>query len=124
MSLTVTVNEKEPGVFVVSPVGSIDSSSYMVLEEKVDMLLGILPKVIIFDMEGVVFMSSAGVRVALKTKKALKQGGCAFILVNLQPQIKRVFDIINALPPQEIFASAEELDSYLAVIQGKQREKK
>ncbi|MGD2270109.1 MAG: hypothetical protein PVI06_06895 [Desulfobacterales bacterium] len=39
--------------------------------------------------------------------------------MNLQPQIKKVFDIINALPSMQIFASIEELDEYLDAIQKK-----
>jgi hypothetical protein len=39
--------------------------------------------------------------------------------MNLQPQIKKVFDIINALPSMQIFASIEELDEYLDAMQKK-----
>jgi hypothetical protein len=37
--------------------------------------------------------------------------------MNLQPQIKKVFDIVNALPSMKIFASVDELDDYLDAIQ-------
>lgn len=51
MSLTVTLNEKTTGVFAVHPVGSIDTSTYTILENKVDTILQGAPKVIVFDME-------------------------------------------------------------------------
>ena len=34
-------------------------------------------------------------------------------MVNLQPQIKKVFDIVKALPDQQIFSSLEEMDGIL-----------
>jgi hypothetical protein len=37
--------------------------------------------------------------------------------MDLQPQIKKVFDIIGAPPSVQIFASIAELDEYLDVMQ-------
>ena len=39
--------------------------------------------------------------------------------MNLQPQIKKVFEIINAIPSMKIFTSMEELDEYLDIMQKK-----
>ena len=124
MSLTVTITEKKPEIFIVSPVGSIDSITYTILEKEVESVLDLSPKAIIFDMKGVTYMSSMGVRVILKTKKTLKRNEGKLIVVNPQPQIKKVFDVINAFPPQQVFASVEELDSYLDEIQGEDIEER
>jgi len=35
----------------------------------------------------------------------------------LQPQIQKVFDIIKALPSQQVFSTMRELDDYLDRIQ-------
>ena len=43
-------------------------------------------------------------------------------LTNLQPQIRKVFDIIHALPSLNVFESVDELDRYLASIQCKVRD--
>ena len=40
----------------------------------------------------------------------------------LRPQIKKVFDIMNALPSMNVFASEEEADSYLAEMQKRKQE--
>jgi anti-anti-sigma factor len=117
MTLTVTSREKTPGVFILSPVGTIDINTYEILEKQADQILQTSPKVIVFDMQRVEYISSAGIRVVLKTKKALKKQEGKLVLVNLQPQIKKVFEIVNALPSQEIFSSIEELDRYLDHIQ-------
>jgi len=124
MPLEVSSKEKEQGVFVVYPVGSIDSNTYRILQDHLDsMLSDSCPNIIIFDMEGVNFISSAGIRVILKVRKSLKGKGGKLLMTNLRPQIKVVFDIIRALPPERIFASIEELDDYLAHMQRQALEK-
>jgi anti-anti-sigma factor len=118
MSLTVTSTEKQAGVFVVSAFGSLDTNTHQALENKMDRLIqGGAARVITLDMGGIEYISSMGVRVVLKTKKDLQRRGGAFLLVNLQRQVKRVFEIINALPSLQIFSSLEELDDYLAEMQ-------
>lgn len=118
MPLEISSREKEQGVLVVSPVGSIDSNTYKILQSHLDSILSeSCPEVIVFDMDGVNFISSMGIRVILKTRKWLKQKGGKVLMANLRPQIKVVFDIIRALPPERIFASIEELDDYLGHMQ-------
>lgn len=117
MKLNVIVAEKEGGVFTIAPVGPIDSNTYAVLNEKVNSVLAKSPKVIIFDMAGVTYISSAGISVILRAKKGLKQSSGMLTIVNLRPKVKRVFDIIKALPDQQVFASVEEMDAYLDKIQ-------
>ncbi|MCP4403739.1 MAG: STAS domain-containing protein [bacterium] len=112
-----TSYEKMFGVFIVSPVGSIDITTYPILEKKVDRLLQTSPATLVFDMKEVEYVSSAGVRVVLKAQKALKKREGKLVLMNLQPHVKKVFEIINALPSQQIFSSIEELDRYLGRIQ-------
>ena len=122
MSLAVTVKEQRVGVFVISPVGSIDSDTYSILEDRADLILESSPSEIVFDMKSVDYMSSAGIRVILKAKKALKKNEGNVILVHLQPQVKKVLDIIKALPTMTVFTSIEELDDYLDKMQRKVKE--
>lgn len=119
MSLKVSSREKEQGVFVLTPDGSLDSNTYTILEKKVDMILEGSPRVIIFDMENLNYISSMGVRVIVKTRKALKKYDGNLAMVNLQPQIEKVFEIIKALPSEQVFTSTEELDRYLDSMQKK-----
>jgi len=120
MSLKVMVLKKEEGVFVISPIGSVDSDTYLVLEKETEAVLAKHPKVVIFDMRGVNYISSSGLGVVFKTKKALKQDQGKLYLVNLTPPVKKVFDVVNALPEQDVFASVEELDNYLDKIQNEE----
>lgn len=117
MSLKVNSAETRPGVFTVSPIGTLDANTYMVLEKTVDAILKQLPDVIIFDLEFLDYINSMGVRVLLKTKKALEKNDAKIIFMRLQPQIRKVFNILNALPTLQVFASIQEMDEYLDAMQ-------
>jgi len=65
------------------------------------------------------YISSMGLRVILKTEKNLKQKGGNVVLTNLQPQIEKVFEIVNTLPSFTIFKDASEMDAYLDKMQKK-----
>jgi len=63
------------------------------------------------------YISSSGIRVFVIARKALHGRGGKLLLINAQPQIKKVFEIINALPSLAIFKDVEELDNYLTSMQ-------
>jgi anti-anti-sigma factor len=117
MALKVNTAVKRPGIFVVAPIGSIDAAGHAVFQERVDSVLNQNPDVIVFDMEYADYINSMGIRVLVKTKKAMKKSGGKIMFINLQPQIKKVFEILNALPSLNVFASIQELDSYLDAMQ-------
>ena len=117
MALKVNSGETRPGVYTVSPIGSLDGNTYKILETTVDAVLKEMPDVIIFDLEFLDYINSMGVRVLLKTKKALEKNNGKIMFAHLQPQIRKVFDILNALPTLKVFASIEELDQYLDTMQ-------
>ena len=121
MSLKVKSTSTRPGVIIVSPIGSINAGTYRILEAKIDEILESPPDVIIFDMEFADYISSTGIRVLLKTKKAMKEASGRMVFINLQPQIQKVFDILKAIPSLKVFASIQELDQYLDVMQKKVR---
>ncbi len=120
MQLKINVVEKTPGLFIFKPAGSIDSVTSEMLEQRVNFILNQSPRCIVFDMGEADYMSSAGVRVVFKVQKEMKKKGGLFSVTNLQPQIKKVFEIINALPSLQVFESIEELDKYLDVMQKKE----
>jgi anti-anti-sigma factor len=70
-------------------------------------------------MKDVEYVSSAGVRVILKARKVLKKQNGQALLMHLQPQVKKVFEIIKALPTTQVFTSVAELDRYLDQMQKK-----
>ncbi len=114
-----TENGKGTGLYVVSAEGSLDTITYPILEEEVDTILDASPSWMVFDLEKLDYISSMGVRVIAKAKKFLKKSEGTVTLLNPQPQIRKVFEIIKALPPEHIFESIEEMDRYLDNIQKK-----
>lgn len=119
MPLKVTVAQKGEAMFVIAPTGSIDSSTHTILGAEVDAVLKKSVKLIVFDMKAVSFVSSAGVSVVLLAEKTLRARGGEVLMVSLQPQIKKVFEIVHALPSQQIFTGVDEMDAYLASVQRK-----
>jgi anti-sigma B factor antagonist len=117
MALTVGSKEEKVGVFRVSPAGSLDTNTYTILEKKIASLTEVKPKAIIFDFQDLEYISSAGIRVIMKTKKAMKKSGGTTAFLNMQAPIQKVFDIINLLPSMNVFASVQELDAYLDKMQ-------
>jgi anti-sigma B factor antagonist len=113
MDLTVASRQKMDGVYILSPAGRLDTGTYRALEERVEVVLRETPHTLVFDMHMLDYVSSMGVRVIAKAQKDMKPYHGKVVLLNLQPQIQKVFDIIQALPPQQIFSSMAELDDYL-----------
>jgi len=119
MALTVEIVEKPKGVMTVSLNGVLDTSTYQELSKKLEGVLMPDAKVLIFNMEKLEYISSMGISVILKARKYIEGHGESFIMVNLQPQIQAVFDIVNALPSTQIFRNLQEADAYLNAMQRK-----
>lgn len=117
MSLSVNRSVKSPGILILAVGGSLDANTSSQLEKEVNDVLKGSAKGLVFDFELLEFISSAGLRVVMKAQKELKAKSGAMMMINLQPQIQKVFDIIKALPDATVFSSVEELDDYLAEMQ-------
>ncbi len=99
--------------------GSLDTATAPELEKQLNAELDDQVKDLIFDLAKLTFISSAGLRVFAATRKFLQQRGEQVSFVNLQPQIKEVFEIVKALPGVSVFGSTAEFDTYLAARQQK-----
>ena len=113
MHFEVSSERKRPGVYIVKPVGNLDSNNYPLFEEKVMPILVPSTKALIFDMSGLEYISSAGVRVVIRTKKAMTEFGRYFMITDLKPKIRNIFDILNALPDMHIFNTLEAAGQFL-----------
>lgn len=120
MTFEVKWQEREGGMVVVQPLGRLDSNTYTQLEEALDLLVKPSTRVLVFDMRGLQYITSAGLRVLFKAAKAVEEYGGTYLMSNLQPQIQKVFDIIKALPSMQIFKDIEEVDAYLDAMQQKE----
>ena len=116
MSLSIDMHQQQAAMVTFDLEGSLDTSTYRILERRLDTALEEDAALIVFDMKGVDYMSSAGVRVILKARKAVKKRNGHVFLLNLQPQIKKVLAFISQLSSLEAYP-VEELDMYLDQIQ-------
>ncbi len=123
MDLVITIIKRQEGEYIVGLSGSLDSQTYTQLEDKLKVVLVSSTKVLIMNMSDLSYISSMGISTLLRAKKSIEQQGGAFIMINLQPQIKLAFDIIKALGDMQVFQSIAEADAYLSAMERKEIEK-
>jgi anti-anti-sigma factor len=76
-------------------------------------------RTLVLDLADLAYISSAGLRSIFKARKALTARNGKVLVVNPQPQIQKVFDVVKAVPMSEIFISVAEVDAYLDAMQRK-----
>jgi anti-sigma B factor antagonist len=94
--------------------GSLDTATAPELERQLAPILETQVTDLVFDLEGLKFISSAGLRVFASSRKRLHERGGQVSFVHLQSQIREVFEIIKALPGLAVFKDMQEMDDYLA----------
>jgi len=113
MALDIKVTKKKDYVYSVVLKGSIDTETHHSLEDELKEIMDEKTKAIILDMGGVSYISSIGIKVILWAKKALESKGANFVMINLQPPIEKVFDMMKILPMLDIFNDMPEADKYI-----------
>jgi anti-anti-sigma factor len=93
-----------------------------VLDRALDTLLP-APEVrrLVFDLERLEYLSSAGIRCFIRARKQLEARHGRVALVNPQPPVRKVLEIVKAMPLNGIFSSTAELDAYLHDMQERAR---
>jgi sigma-B regulation protein RsbU (phosphoserine phosphatase) len=95
--------------------GRLDALTFGELD---DLLAQTMPGIaesgtLVLDLEALEYISSAGLRSFAKARKFMRERHGHTLLLNPQPQVRKVFDIVKAVPVNEVFASTAELDDYL-----------
>jgi len=119
MSLEIAISPEASSGKRISIAGSLDSNTAPELQQRIDAEINESITTTIIDFKDLDFLSSAGLRVIFKTKKMMDGRGGKFLLLNLQPQIKKVFEIIKALDGMNVFKDQDEMDDYLTAMQNK-----
>jgi anti-anti-sigma factor len=78
---------------IVSVSGRIDGTTYKDLETILNELIDQNKSEIVLDLEGVVYISSVGLRVLLATQKKVRPKKGDVKLVSLQPFVREVFEM-------------------------------
>lgn len=119
MSLSIEIAPAGNGNQRISLAGRLDTHTYGDLDQQLAPVLASSIQSLVLDLAGLDYISSAGVRSIFKARKALAARGGKVVVVNPKPQIQKVFDVVKAVPLDEIFSSVQEADAYLDAMQKK-----
>jgi anti-anti-sigma factor len=119
VALKVRVEETRPYSRTVYLEGRLHNDTVATLDEELNRLLNSTATVVVFDLSGLEYISSIGLRSIFRTQKAMAAKSGKALVVNPQPQVKKVFDIVNAADLTAVFTSVQELDRYLDTMQRK-----
>lgn len=117
MSLKIQIQEGRPFTQTVALVGRLDTETAPSLDAELQRILATQVKVIVFDLSALDYISSAGLGALFRARKAMKARSGDALVVNPQPQVQKVFDIVKAVDVKAIFRDVAELDEYLDEMQ-------
>jgi anti-sigma B factor antagonist len=117
MALSMKIENKMPGFYVIKFIGRLDGTTYEDVDAKIATLLVPETQTIMFDMTNLDYISSMGLRIVLKARKFVDGNGGSIKMINMQPQIEKVFKIANMLHGMTIFRSIKEADDYFDTVQ-------
>ena len=119
MPFKITTFQKNTFTTTVMLSGILNTDSAPKLDHEIQQLLAGGTKMIILDLAKLMLITSTGIGIMTKAKVSLSKRGGDLAMINLQPQIKKVFEIVRLLPVLNVFENAEELDRYLIAVQNK-----
>ena len=117
MPLNIKLQQTDKNTVKLILSGQINSETWERLDRQITELLGKKITALILDLADVDYISSAGVGAIIKAKMSLMRNYGDLAILNPQPQVRKVFDIMKLLPAMNVFANIKELDEYLTRIQ-------
>jgi sigma-B regulation protein RsbU (phosphoserine phosphatase) len=121
MTFNLSTDDLTPQRVTLRVGGRLDAMTFGEFDEGVAPILQQMAEggTVVIDLSFLEYISSAGLRSIAKIRKAMRARNGHTLLVNPQPQVKKVFEIVKAVPVSDVFASVEELDDYLDHMQRK-----
>jgi anti-sigma B factor antagonist len=116
MGLEIDVTEVGHGGRCLALRGRLDTQTAPTLDERLGLILK-SATALLFDLAGLEYISSAGIRVLVKARKVLEARGGGMAVARVQPAVRRVFDILKALPSVDVFADDAEMDAFIDLMQ-------
>lgn len=99
--------------------GWLDGTTCDELDKALQPLLHDGTHILEFNLAGLEYISSAGLRCIFRARKALHAHAGRVLVMQPRPGVRKVFELVKAVPVEEVFASQGELDAYLTAIQNK-----
>lgn len=108
------INQKEEsGIVFLAFKGRLDGTNALEAEETINRILDGDNNRLLFDLEGLEYLSSAGLRVILGAAKEMKRRDGKFVLCSLNAYVKEVFEVsgFGAIIPiaESVEAGIEEI---------------
>ncbi|WP_020587997.1 STAS domain-containing protein [Desulfobacter curvatus] len=100
--------DDHPDALVVSVAGKIDASNSPKIEKEIATYTATVQKIVILDLQGMEYMSSAGLMVVLISAKNLKTKGQELFISGLQGSVKEVFELSGFYSIFKIFKTVED----------------
>jgi len=119
MGLSVTTELVQSHTIKLILSGRLDTETAHQLDAEAERVVCDDGMVVVLDLSDLEYISSAGLRSVFKIKKWAKATAGDFVILNPTPQVKKVFEIVKAVPIKSIFNTTEELDEYLDQVQSK-----
>ena len=117
--LNIHIQDGRPLTKTVALEGRLDTDTVADFDKEMEYLMGSAVRVLVFDMAKLDYISSAGLRSLFRAQKDLKSRGGKALMVHLQPQVKKVFEIVKTVDLETVFRNIAELDDYLDAMQNK-----
>ena len=122
MSLTI-VESSKPSTLTLALAGRLDSNTAGQLDATLSRVLASGPiERLVLDLSGLEYLSSVGIRCFIRARKHIEPRGGHVAIVNPQPPVRKVLEIVKAIPAGGLFGSVEELDAYLDEMQRRVRD--
>jgi anti-anti-sigma factor len=119
MTLKVRVEEGRSLTRTMVLEGRLDHQSADDFDRQLEPVLESPAKVLVFDLTGLEYITSAGLRSLFRAQKVMQARAGKAVLLNPQPQVRKVLDIVKVPELGSVFQSVQELDAYLDAMQRK-----
>lgn len=119
MPLTITVTPLRTFGHVIALDGSLDRLTYLQLETEIERLVTAGSPLIVLELSKLNYINSHGLRVIQMGARTMDRAGGTLKLLNPQPGVAQVFEIIQVASLHEQFANLDELDAFLDKTQRK-----
>jgi len=114
MNLEAEVIQHQEGSCSLVLKGRIDVDTIASLENAKSELEGLQPKRLLVDMTEVDYISSSGIGRLFELTRQLKKNNGFLAFFGIQANVRKVLDIVKAVPLDTLFGTLEEADQYLS----------
>jgi anti-sigma B factor antagonist len=98
--------------------GRLDTETAQTLGQQLGPLLDApAVTVLLLDLAGLEYIGSAGIRLLVQARQILEARGGELVVAHLQPTVRRVIEIVKALPSTDVFEGDAAMDAYIEAVQ-------